>query len=143
MALVITEIELYEPHFDENTGKYIDKCPYKPYQRNRIQYECKCDLSKCIKDKQSFNSHIKCKSHQSFLENYEKYFKDVDEYKTLLKNSKIDFDRLKKKYRSKKISLKNEIISLKNEIEKKNKIIAEFESQLIMEDDKYKEIINY
>ena len=36
--LVQVYTDIYKPDFDENTGNYINKSPYKPYERNCIRY---------------------------------------------------------------------------------------------------------
>lgn len=36
MALVKCHKTVYDPTFDENTGKYVDISPYKKHERNRI-----------------------------------------------------------------------------------------------------------
>ena len=40
--LVQVYTDIYKPEFNENTDSYVDKSPYKPYERNCIRYECRC-----------------------------------------------------------------------------------------------------
>lgn len=188
MALVKTEKSVYEPCFDENTGKYIDFCPYQKYQRNRTIYSCRCDVSVVITNTQQFRSHIKSKKHQELVNNFKKYTtptedveKEVKQYRIekgfLLRQNKILKEQnttLKEKAsklmeelsqtreknkemmeenqldKKKRILLRKTIKELKNgkkkkdeEIKRLKEQLQHLESQLIMEDDKYKEIINF
>tara|TARA_B100001094_G_C18136889_1_gene775624 strand:- start:1172 stop:1597 length:426 start_codon:yes stop_codon:yes gene_type:complete len=71
--------EIYKPTFDENEDKYIDKSPYKPYERNCIQYECRCKAGAYFKGNTMFKQHIQSKTHKDFIQNYKKYYKEIDE----------------------------------------------------------------
>lgn len=52
--LVKVEHELYTPTFDINTDQYIDVSPYRKYQRNCINYECRCRSGAMITNNQPF-----------------------------------------------------------------------------------------
>jgi len=188
MALVKCHKTLYNPTFDENTGKYVDISPYKKHERNRITYGCRCDVSVTITTRQQFCSHIKSNKHQELLRNFKQYStptenieKDVKQYRIdkellrrqnvmlreksiklieeltksreenakMVKEKEVD----KKKRDSLKRSVKelnfqnknkdNEIEKMKTEILETQERMQYLQSQLILEDDKYKEIINY
>lgn len=188
MALVKTKKSVYDPSFDENTGKYIDICPYKKYERNRIIYSCRCDVSVTITNAQQFSSHIKSKKHQELLNNFKQYStptedveKEVRQHRiekgflfrenklikeqntTLKKKASTFMNELiqlrenykkmteeKEKDKKKRISMRKTINELKHDNKNKNEQIKilntriqYLESQLIIEDEKYKEIINY
>ena len=40
--------DIYIPSFNEELDEYIDISPYKPYERNCIQYECRCRAGSTI-----------------------------------------------------------------------------------------------
>ena len=50
-----------------------------------------------------FNQHIKTSTHLHFIQNYENYYKEVDEALDTIKDLRIEIDKLKKK----KTKLKN------------------------------------
>lgn len=70
---------IYKPVFDENKDEYIDKSPYKRYERNCIHYECRCKAGASFTSNASFKQHIKSKTHKDFINNYRKYYKEIDE----------------------------------------------------------------
>jgi len=104
---------IYIPEFNINTGKYEDKLPYEPYQRNRPYYECRCRSGFFFNKKNEFNQHIKTSTHIHFIENYKNYYKEVDEALDTIKELRIENDKLKKK----KNKLKNNNKELKKIIE--------------------------
>jgi len=77
--LVQVYTDIYKPAFDENTGNYQDKSPYKPYERNCVRYECRCKAGAYFVGFSQFKQHTKSKTHKDFIENYTKYYKEVDE----------------------------------------------------------------
>ena len=77
--LVQVYTDIYKPEFNENTDNYIDKSPYKPYERNCIRYECRCRAGAYFVGLSQFKQHIKSKTHKDFIINYSKYFKEIDE----------------------------------------------------------------
>lgn len=88
---------IYIPLFDETLDKYIDKSPYKPYERNCIRYECRCKAGTSFISTSQFKQHIKSKTHQEFIRNYDKYYKEVDEASVTIKNLKIENEMLHRK----------------------------------------------
>lgn len=181
MALVKTEKSVYDPSFDENTGKYVDICPYKKHERNRIMYSCRCDVSVIITNTQQFRSHIKSKKHQELVKNFKQYSTPTECVEKELKQHRIDKELLtrqktilqekamklmeeltkireentkmkkekeaeKKKRESmrkniKELNIQNK--NLKSEISKKDGEIKYINNQLTIEDDVYREIINF
>ena len=77
--LVQVYTDIYKPAFDENTDEYIDKSPYKPYERNCIRFECRCKAGTYFIGYSQFKQHIKSKTHKDFIVNYKKYFKELDD----------------------------------------------------------------
>lgn len=95
--LTKVETSIYIPSFDENNDIYIDKSPYKPYERKCIKYECRCKAGAFFIGNSMFKQHIKSKTHKDFILNYKKYFKEVDEAKETINNLKIENELLKRK----------------------------------------------
>jgi len=119
MALVKTEeVMLYEPTFDENTGIYIDICPYKRHERNRSTYKCGCDHSFRFSTTGQFKSHIKSKKHKEFVDDYENNKRSDEETQKELKDCRIKIEFLERKNRilqKKDMDLIKEINKLKDE----------------------------
>jgi hypothetical protein len=69
-SIIPTESCQYEPEFNEETGEYYDECPYPPYTRNAIRYDCKCKAGSGFMGRQAFKNHIKNKTHQLYLKYY-------------------------------------------------------------------------
>ena len=88
---------IYIPKFDSSKDEYIDVSPYKPYERNSIQYECRCRAGSVLTNNTTFKQHIKSKTHQDFIQNYSKYFKEVDESQEKIKQLTIDKEMLQRK----------------------------------------------
>ena len=88
---------IYIPEFDENNDCYIDKSPYKPYERNCIRYECRCKAGSSFVNNMMFKQHIKSKTHKDFIRNYSKYYKEIDDSKEIIKNLKAEIELLKRK----------------------------------------------
>ena len=77
--LVQVYTAIYKPAFNENTDNYLDKSPYKPYERNCTRYECRCKAGSYFVGLSQFKQHIKSKTHKDFITNYSKYYKEIDE----------------------------------------------------------------
>ena len=77
--LVQVYTDIYKPAFDENRDEYIDKSPYRPYERNCIRFECRCKAGTYFIGYSQFKQHIKSKTHKDFIVNYKKYFKELDD----------------------------------------------------------------
>ena len=114
---------IYIPKFDESKDEYIDKSPYKPYERNCIRYECRCKAGSYFVGNTMFKQHIKSKTHKDFIENYSKYYKEVDESKEIINNLKIENELLNRKINK----LKNHNSNLLKVIEEFNEDDDEFE----------------
>ena len=71
--------DIYKPTFDENEDKYIDISPYQPYERNCTRYECRCKAGSYFVGNSMFKQHIQSKTHKDFIQNYKKYYKEIDE----------------------------------------------------------------
>ena len=90
--LVSTHNVIYKPGFDENSGRYIDITPYQRYGRNCQVYECRCRAGTSFRGNVEFKQHIKSKTHQDFINNYPKYFKEVDEAQDRIKELRVKTD---------------------------------------------------
>ena len=89
--------DIYIPFFDENNDSFVDKSPYKKYQRNCIHYECRCKAGSSFYNNQSFKQHIKSKTHKDYISNYKKYYKQIDDMSKLLKEKDIEIELCKRK----------------------------------------------
>jgi DNA repair exonuclease SbcCD ATPase subunit len=96
-SLALIHSDIYVPEFNENTDEYFDKCPYKPYERNCIRYECRCKAGSYFLNNASYKQHIKSRTHKDFIENYKKYYKEVDEAQQNIKDLKAEIELLKRK----------------------------------------------
>lgn len=65
---LITESDIYSPNIDAN-GKYIDKIPSFHIYKNGLRCPCGSRKDKTYDCASYFNSHIKTKTHQKWLEN--------------------------------------------------------------------------
>ena len=83
-------IEKYIKSFDESKDEYIDISPYKKYERNSIQYECRCRAGSIITNTTTFKQHIKSKTHKDFIKNYKKYYAELDSAKKTIKELRIE-----------------------------------------------------
>jgi|TARA_Y100000389_G_C17292956_1_gene428972 FtsZ-binding cell division protein ZapB len=115
-SLALIDCEIYVPGFNENTDEYFDKCPYRPYERNCIRYECRCKAGAHFMNNASFKQHIKSRTHKDFIENYKKYYKEVDEAQDTIKQLRTELELLKRK----NTSLKNQNMKLLEIIEDMN-----------------------
>lgn len=65
---LVTESDIYSPNIDAN-GKYIDKIPSFHIYKNGLRCPCGSRKDKTYDCASYFNSHIKTKTHQKWLEN--------------------------------------------------------------------------
>ena len=93
----LVDFKVYIPSYDVNNDLYIDKCPYVMYERNAIRYECRCKAGASFCGTGQFKQHIKSKTHQDFITNYSKYFKEVDERQEKIKELTIENEMLQRK----------------------------------------------
>jgi len=106
--IIPTTRNLYIPPFNINKDIYVDKSPYFSYQRNCEHYECRCRAGAIIYNNGSFNKHIKTQTHKEWIKNYPKYYKEIDEAKTIIKEKDIEIEMLRRKI--KKLGIKLEKI---------------------------------
>lgn len=102
-SLALIHSDIYVPGFNENTDEYFDKCPYKPYERNCIRYECRCKAGSYFLNNASYKQHIKSRTHKDFIQNYKKYYKEVDEAQQTITDLKSEIELLKRKNTNLKI----------------------------------------
>lgn len=93
----LVHFQVYIPQFNTETDKYIDICPYKPYERQPIRYECRCRAGASFCGTGQFKQHIKSKTHRDFITNYSKYFKEVDEAQDKIKQLTVENEMLQRK----------------------------------------------
>ena len=103
MALLLVEVNIYEPSFDINTGTYYDVSPFEPNKRKNIRYTCGCKSDTYYSNNSEFNRHIKNKTHIKWLENYKEpiFLKELKEYKKTIEEKDNEIRR--KNYQIKKI----------------------------------------
>ena len=92
--------EIYKPSFDVDKDEFVDKTPYRAYERNCIRYECRCKAGAYFVDNKNFKQHTKSKTHKEFIENYKKYYKEVDEAGETIINLTADKELLLRKNQS-------------------------------------------
>lgn len=132
--LVQVYTDIYKPAFDENKDKYIDKSPYKPYERNCIRFECRCKAGAYFIGNSQFKQHIKSKTHKDFIVNYKKYFKEIDELGEKNKKLLSDNQLLERKnnLQSDKIE---DLLTKIEKLQKQNKDLLKIISDMNEEDD--------
>ena len=103
MSMIVKTIEVrrYAPSFDPDTGLYKDISPYKPYERKRITYSCPCKAGFEFDCTPQFRSHIKNTCHQTYIENYTFFQKEINEEKELNKKLKYNNEILTRKLNKK------------------------------------------
>ena len=79
---LVAEPPTYSPQFNENSGKYEDKSPFVKGERKCIQYKCSCKSGTLFSGYSQFQQHIKSKTHQEYIDNYEKNNKEFDNLKS-------------------------------------------------------------
>ena len=95
--IITVNKDIYIPSFNEELDEYIDISPYKPYERNCIQYECRCRAGSTITGNTGFKQHIKSKTHKDFIKNYKKYYSEVDRSNSTIKELRVENEFLKRK----------------------------------------------
>ena len=98
MSLTTVCSEIYVPAFDSNKDMYYDESPYVSRERNCIHYECRCKAGAYFTNNSSFKQHVKSKTHKDFIQNYKKYYKEVDEASQTINDLKAELEILKRKY---------------------------------------------
>jgi len=89
--------EIYIPSFNEEVDEYYDKSPYKKYERNCIQYECRCKAGSVFMGNAMFKQHIKSKTHKDFIANYKKYYAETDRAEETIKELRVENEFLTRK----------------------------------------------
>jgi len=83
--LTLVNTDIYKPTFDVESDNFVDKSPYKPYERHCIRYECRCRAGSYFVGGAQYKQHIKSKTHKDFIKYYKKYYKESDENKIIIK----------------------------------------------------------
>ena len=83
---LVTEPPLYTVEFNAVTGKYEDKSPFEKFERSNNTYKCSCGLMGRFSKYNEFMTHIKTKTHQEYINNYENYNKELTALKKENKN---------------------------------------------------------
>ena len=78
---LVADPPTYTPQFNENNGKFEDKSPFVKGERKCIQYKCSCKSGTLFSGYSQWRNHIKSKTHQEYIVNYEKNNKAVDDLK--------------------------------------------------------------
>jgi len=95
--LVQVYTDIYKPVFDTSTDKFVDKSPYRAYERNCIRYECRCRAGSYFIGNSQFKQHCKSKTHKDFVSYYKKYYKENDEATETIKTLTADKELLLRK----------------------------------------------
>ena len=115
--LVTINFEIYKPDFNENTDTYVDKSPYKKYQRKCKHYECRCKAGTTFYNNASFKQHIKSQTHKEFIQNYSRYYKEENELRENDNSQKAEIELLKRKLNNslnENNDLKEQLDNIKN-----------------------------
>jgi hypothetical protein len=135
MSLVVTELNVYEPTYDSNTGTYVDKSPFKHRSRNNQPFECRCKLDgKSFTTNSQFQNHCNLKSHQHFITHYDRYFRDSDKAKREIRDLKVVVGKQDTKLRiySHKLSVAQDLLSReRKEAHKLRQDLQIYESRMI------------
>jgi hypothetical protein len=128
-------VEDYEPYFDEETGEYLDKCPYEKYTRGQqAVYTCRCISGRTMNNRQQFVQHFKTKAHTNWLKHLGK-----DENIKLIKELRIELGKKDNMFRLQARHLKRSLRNsemLEKEIgenKKSNESILRYKNELIAE----------
>lgn len=117
---------LYEPSINYD-GNYVDYLPPSNKFKNGLRCHCGARKDHVFYSKNAFSSHIKTKSHQTWLVNFNgnkmNYYTEYEELKDIVKSQKII------------------IAKMENELNTKIKTIN-YLSQKLMEKDTYKTNVN-
>lgn len=132
--LVQVYTDIYKPAFDENKDEYIDKSPYKPYERNCIRFECRCKAGAYFIGNSQFKQHIKSKTHKDFIVNYKKYFKETDELKEKNKKLLSDNQLLERKNNLQNDKIEDLLTKIEK-LQKQNKDLLKIISDMNEEDE--------
>lgn len=93
--LISTEYKIYIPQFCENTDTYYDQSPYKPYEKNRISYKCRCKAGVIFANNHQYKQHTKSNTHITYIRDYKENFKELDEQGERIKELQIENGKLK------------------------------------------------
>lgn len=107
---IVLAPEIYCPIVDE-TGNYVDKVPPSNVLKNGIRCPCGTRQDKAYNSNIKFNSHIKSKKHQSWLQELNKnklnyYEENIVLNDTVLQQRKIIYE-LEKKIKIKELTIEN------------------------------------
>ena len=72
MELSLIQFHIYKPIFDGDKNIFVDKCPYRAYEKNKLTYDCRCKAGCTFSSIGQFNQHIKTKTHKEYIKNYDK-----------------------------------------------------------------------
>ena len=123
MELVTSELTLYTPELNPQTGKYEDKCPFEK-RKPGSKMNCNCRHQNDIFNSVSqFNAHVKHQFHKDWVNAYEKYHDEKNEIiAELTKDKAMIYTDLEKqqrrveRYKCKNRDLEQENSYLKQEV---------------------------
>ena len=103
MNSIVKTIELliYEPTFNVDNDRFEDFCPYRPRERNRAIFVCRCNPGTEISNRPQYFSHINSSCHKNYIENYSFFKKEVIEEKEYNKKLKYSNEILTRKLKKK------------------------------------------
>jgi hypothetical protein len=97
MELVTIDKHIYQPTFDPQTGQYRDVSPFRHRSRNNPMHECRCQVGSYFTTNSQFTQHCKKKTHRTFVDDYDYYYKDADLAKQEIKDYRIENEKLKRR----------------------------------------------
>ena len=121
--LTIVDTDIYKPVFNVETDKFVDKSPYKPYERRCVRYECRCKAGSYFIGGVQYKQHVKSKTHRDFVEYYKKYYKEIDESIAIIKSLTGDKELLLRRVdtlTATTVSLRDKSDSLRKQNKKTN-----------------------
>jgi hypothetical protein len=120
---LITDSDIYSPNIDVN-GKYVDKVPSFNNFKNGLRCPCGARRDKTYDCSAYFNSHIKSKTHQKWLENLNankiNYYNENIQLNETINNQKIIIAKMERDINTKILTidfLTQQLSSYKNKNE--------------------------
>jgi len=145
MIVKTIEMTIYEPTFNVENDTFEDICPYKPRERNRMTFACRCKAGTEICNRPQYFSHINSSCHKDYIKNYTLFKKEINEEKDYNKKLKYDNEILTRKFNKKEEEENKELKELKELSSKYHKLVGEsakYHHKIQKLNDKFKNILN-
>ena len=103
-STIAVESDIYEPNIDDN-GNYTDYIPPSSKFFNGLRCPCGARKDHIFDSRQSFCSHIKTKTHQKWLSDFNtnkmNFYSECEKLKEVVKSQQIIIARLEKEVNTK------------------------------------------